>query len=79
MLLASGVTRLNIDAYNKERKREIAADTAKLISLATSLKTELDGGGAPSREAVHKAEEIEKLARDVKKMMNFAFGPDMPQ
>jgi hypothetical protein len=72
--------RLNVDAYNKARKKEIADDTTKLLSLAIALKAELDHSGqAPLADAVRKANQIEKLARRVRKKMNIAFGPDLLQ
>ncbi len=79
ILIASAAVRLNIDAYNRERKKEIADDSAKLLTLAVALKTELDTSrGVPSPDAVRKAEEIGRLARNVKKMMNFSFEQAYP-
>jgi len=56
---------------NSERKKKLVEDTAKLLALATELKTEVDKANKNtlSLDVVRKAEEIEKLARGVKDEM----------
>ncbi len=54
-----------------ERQKLIVADTARLLQLATELKTEVDKSNKDqlSLGVVKKAEEVEKLARAVKEKM----------
>jgi hypothetical protein len=61
----------NFAAANVERKRQIADDSARLLKLATDLKTEVDKTSKDtlSLGVIRKAEEIEKLARSVKEKM----------
>jgi hypothetical protein len=61
----------NFEAANVERKRQIADDSARLLKLATDLKTEVDKTSKDtlSLGVIRKAEEIEKLARTVKEKM----------
>jgi len=61
----------NYEAANLERKRQIADDSARLLKLATDLKTEVDKTSKDtlSLGVIRKAEEIEKLARSVKEKM----------
>lgn len=63
--------KINIEAYNKKREREIAEDSGKLLSLAMELKTEVnsESGSKLSPDAVRKVKEIEKLAHRVKQTM----------
>lgn len=51
-----------------ERQKKLAADTDKLLALATDLKKSVDKTNKDilSVEVVKKAEEIEKLARSMK-------------
>ena len=51
-----------------ERQKKLAADTDKLLALATDLKKEVDKTNKDvlSVNVVKKAEEIEKLARSMK-------------
>jgi hypothetical protein len=51
-----------------ERQKKLAADTDKLLALATDLKKEVDKTNKDilSIEVVKKADEIEKLARSMK-------------
>jgi hypothetical protein len=66
-----GAVKVNVEAYNKKREKDIAEASRKLLSLAISLKADLErnpGSGA-SPEAMRKAKEIEKLAHDVKETM----------
>jgi hypothetical protein len=54
-----------------ERKRRIAMDTTKLVELSSQLKTEIDQGAKDqlSLDALRKADEIEKVAHDLKGWM----------
>ena len=64
--------RLNID-----RQKQLTQDSARLIELATSLKTEVDDGGREklTPKTVQKALEIEKLARQVQAKMKIVYTP----
>jgi hypothetical protein len=55
-------------AANAQRKTQIADDTAKLLKLATDLKTEVDKTDKDtlSVNVIRKAGEIEKLAHSVR-------------
>lgn len=66
----------NYEAANTERKRQIADDSAKLLQLATELKAEVDKTTKDtlSITVIRKADEIEKLARDVKTKMKLTVG-----
>lgn len=68
--------RKQIEQLNQLRQKEMASDTAKLVILAIQLKAETD---ATSREKLtvidlHKAEAIEKLAKDVHDKMKATVG-----
>jgi hypothetical protein len=54
-----------------ERQKKLAADTDKLLALATDLKKQVDKTNKDilSVEVVKKADEIEKLARSMKNDM----------
>ena len=56
----------------QQRERQIAADKARLLKLAAELKDEVDKSGADtlSLSVIHKADDIEKLARSIKQQMN---------
>ena len=60
-----------VRALADDRQKKLADDTAKLLELATELKTEVDKSNKNqlSLEVVRKADEIEKLAHDVKQRM----------
>lgn len=66
----------NFAAANLERKKQITADTAKLVELANELKTEVDKTDKDtlSLDIVRKAEAIEKLAKGVKEKMKLTAG-----
>ena len=66
-----GNVTLNIEAYNRKREKDIADASRKLLSLAISLKSDLDHNSSsePSPNTVSKARQIQKLAHDVKEMM----------
>jgi len=55
-----------------ERQRQLAADKAKLLKLATELKEEMEKGGTDtlSLGVIRKATQIEKLAHSVKQQMS---------
>ena len=56
---------------NKERQEQLKKDTDKLVQLATELKQSVDKSNenVMSIDVIRKAEEIEKLARQVKEKM----------
>lgn len=64
---------------NFDRQKRLVADTDRLLELATDLKSQVTktdtrtdiktDKGAPSVDAVRKAEEIEKLAKSVRDRM----------
>ena len=58
-------------AVANERQKKLQQDTEKLLALATELRDELakTNKNELSLDVVRKAEEIEKLARDVKMRM----------
>jgi hypothetical protein len=66
----------SFEAANAERKKQIAEDSAKLLKLATDLKTEVDKTNKDtlSLNVIRKADEIEKLAHDVKEKMKLTVG-----
>ena len=72
-----GVRNQRFEAANSERKRQIADESAKLLKLAEDLKSEVDktGNDTLSLGVIRKANEIEKLARDVKEKMKLTVGP----
>jgi len=63
-------------AANTERKKQIVDDSAKLLKLATELKSEVDKTTKDtlSLGVIHKADEIEKLAHSVKEKMKLTVG-----
>jgi hypothetical protein len=63
-------------AANLERKKQISDDTAKLLKLATDLKSEVDKTTKDtlSLGVIRKADEIEKLAHNVKEKMKLTVG-----
>jgi hypothetical protein len=67
----------DIEAASTERKKQIANDSAKLLKLATDLKSEVDKTSKDtlSLTVIRKADEIEKLAHDVKEKMKLTVGP----
>jgi hypothetical protein len=68
---------LNPDAPNAEHREQIAADSARLVKLATELKAEVDKSNKDtlSVSVIRKAEEIEKLAHSVKEKTRPGAGP----
>jgi hypothetical protein len=61
----------NIDTAGVERKRQIADDSARLLKLANDLKSEVDKTSKDtlSLGVIRKADEIERLAHNVKEKM----------
>jgi hypothetical protein len=66
-----GDVKINVEAYNRKREKDIADASRKLLSLAISLKSDLEhsSGSGLSSDAIKKAKEIERLAHDVKETM----------
>ena len=56
---------------NNDRQKQLVEETQKLLSLANELKSEVDKSTKDtlSLEVIRKADEIEKLAHDVKEKM----------
>jgi len=67
-----------IAVLNRLRQRSIVDDTTRLLLLAKELNA--DSASMSSAERVHKAGEIEKLAKSVKEKMSYAVGdnPTVP-
>ena len=63
-------------AANKKRQDEIKEDTQKLYQLASELKDAVDktNENMLSLDVIHKAEEVEKLAKKVKEKMREGTG-----
>jgi hypothetical protein len=68
---------LSPDAPNAERREQIAADSARLVKLASELKAEVDKSSKDtlSVSVIRKADAIEKLAHSVKEKTRLAAGP----
>ena len=66
----------SFEAANAERKKQIGAESAKLLKLATELKAEVDKTDKDtlSLGVIRKADEIEKLAESVKQKMQLTVG-----
>ncbi len=66
----------NYEAANAERKKQIAEDSERLLKLATDLKAEVDKTTKDtlSLTVIRKADEIEKLAHNVKEKMKLTVG-----
>lgn len=66
----------SFDAANTERKKQLSDDSAKLLTLAMALKAEVDKTNKDtlSLNVIRKADEIEKLAHDVKEKMKLTVG-----
>ena len=66
----------NFDAVNLIRKKQIADDSSKLLTLAIELKAEVGdpSDGTVSSDSVRKADGIEKLAHNVKHKMELDVG-----
>jgi hypothetical protein len=68
----------NSDAANTDRKKQIADEGANLLKLATDLKAEVDKTTKDtlSLNVIRKADQIEKLAHDVKEQMKVTVVPN---
>lgn len=66
----------SFEAANAERKKQINAESAKLLKLATELKAEVDKTDKDTLSVgvIRKADEIEKLAHSVKAKMQLTVG-----
>jgi hypothetical protein len=66
----------NFDAANAERKKELSDESAKLLTLAMALKAEVDKTNKDmlSLNVIRKADQIEKLAHNVKEKMKVTVG-----
>ncbi len=67
-------------AMNKDRAERIKRDTDKLLALSTELKQYVDktNENVMSLEVIRKAEEIEKLAKNIREKMKEDYRiPDM--
>lgn len=66
---------------NKKRQQDIRDNTDKLFQLATELKAAVDktNENLLSLDVIHKAEEVEKLAKKVKEKMKESVGPPVKQ
>lgn len=64
----------SFEAVNAERKKQIADESAKLLILATELKSEVDKTTKDtlSISVIRKADAIEKLAHNVKEKMKLS-------
>lgn len=64
------------EKLNIQRQKDMALETTRLLALANRLKAETDGSSANafSVNSVREAEQIEKLARDVRAKMGAAVG-----
>ncbi len=67
----------NFAAANAERKKQIADDTDKMVKLIADLKTEIDKTSKDelSMGVIRKADEIERLAHNIKEKMKLTAGP----
>lgn len=66
------------ETANVERKRQLAEDSAKLLKMAAELKAEVDKTSQDtlSLSLIRKAEEIERLARNVQQKMKLTVAAD---
>jgi hypothetical protein len=66
----------NFDAANAARKKELSDESAQLLTLAMALKAEVDktNKNMLSLNVIRKADEIEKLAHNVKEKMKVTVG-----
>lgn len=66
----------SIEAANAARKKQLTEDSAKLLALAVALKADVDKTSKDmlSLSVIRKADEIEKLAHNVKEKMKVTVG-----
>lgn len=60
-----------MNALNEARRKELTEDSAKILALAEALKSDMDKTSKDmlSLSVIRKADQIEKLARNVKEKM----------
>ncbi len=60
-----------MNSLNEARRKELAADSAKILELAEELKADMDRTSKDmlSLTVIRKADQIEKLAHNVKEKM----------
>jgi|HubBroStandDraft_5_1064220.scaffolds.fasta_scaffold37731_2 hypothetical protein len=65
-----------LEKLNIQRQKEMASETEKLLALSNQLKADMDrrAGNAPSMISVREAEQIEKLAHEVREKMGATAG-----
>ena len=68
------VTR-NFNAANAERRKELMEASEMLETMAMALKAEMDQSDDLSKNTIHKADTIEKLARIVEDKMKLSVAP----
>lgn len=70
------VKKQNYEAANAERRKQLAEDSARLLKLATELKAEVDKTTKDmlSLTVIRKADEIERLAHNMKEKMKLTVG-----
>jgi hypothetical protein len=75
--IAHDMQQRQIKAMNLQRQQDIRKDTDRLLQLATELKAAVDKSNENtlSLDVVRKAEEVEKLAKQVKEKMKEGVGP----
>jgi len=68
--------RMKLEEANATRKKQLGEETAKLLQMAADLKTEMDKTDKDtlSLSIIRKADQIEKLARDLKARMKVTIG-----
>jgi hypothetical protein len=68
---AASISEQQARMRNNDRQKQLVDETQKLLSLANELKSEVDKSTKDtlSLEVIRKADEIEKLAHDVKEKM----------
>ena len=68
--------KLNFDVANAERKRQLTEDSALLLKLAAELKLEIENTPKDvlTLSVIRKAEDIERLARNVQQKMKLTVG-----
>lgn len=67
---------VSFDAASAERKKELSDESAQLLTLAMALKAEVDKTNKDmlSLNVIRKADEIEKLAHNVRTKMKLTVG-----
>jgi uncharacterized protein YlxW (UPF0749 family) len=70
------VQKQSYEAANAARKKQIAEDSTNLLKLAADLKAEVDKTNKDtlSLSVIRKADEIEKLAHNIKEKMKLSVG-----